>query len=155
MTRRRAWWLLAAVTAWGLAGCRSQGPTGPGATPEDTFAAFDKAMQSGDYATAAALVDYSVLAQQANPDFGTFPASQQKLITDKMRESTTAGLQTLGYPTTGGMTATASTAGDKATVQASGGGKSLNLQMQQGDGGWWITGGIPGMTSDVDSSGGE
>lgn len=137
---------LAAVVALvtGLVGCKPSPPNSPLAT----FEAFDRAMRSGDTKAASELVDYDALGRQGNPDWDSFPPSQQKLIAAKMREATEAGLGAWDYPAEGMVADPPQIDVNEATVTARGGGRELQLQMGKSGDRWWITGGVPGMTSD-------
>lgn len=126
-----------------LAGCQRPAPS----SPDATFAAFDQALRKADYNAAADCIDFNQLGRQGNPDWDTFPPSQQHLIASKMREATIQELGSWGYPTAGMSAAPAQVNGTNAAVTAEGGGKTLKLTLQQVDGIWQITGGVPGMTS--------
>ncbi len=144
---RRFGWLLVTLT---LAGCKSPQAT----SPAGCFAQFNDAMGRSDYAAAAELIDFDAIAAAANPDWDSFPAGQRTQITARMRDDTEAGLRSMGYPA-GGMTAGAPAVdGQDATVVATGGGKTLTLTLRQGQQGWRIVGGVPGMTTSSGMSGG-
>jgi hypothetical protein len=145
--RRLAAGALAAMAL--LGGCGKGGGTSSADSPQALFDLFDAAMKAGRFEQAAALVDYEAQANKANPDVDTGAGKfGQKQITDKMREATTAGLKSLGYPSDGMKAAAPVVTGATATVSATGGGKSITLQMANGGEGWKIVGGVPGMTSE-------
>ncbi|MCC7493365.1 MAG: hypothetical protein IT204_13505 [Fimbriimonadaceae bacterium] len=144
---RRCRYALWAVLPWILVGCQEAGPTA-GSDPAATFAAFDSAMKSGDYAGAAALVNYERAAAKENEDWDNIPQGQRTQILTKMQEDTANGLRRLNYPSTGLAAAAAQGTGDQATVTATGGGQTLTLQMAKIGATWQITGGVPGMLTE-------
>lgn len=133
----------------GLAGCAGGGPATAAETPEALFAAFDKAMVSGDYEAAAALVNYDAQASAENENMDVTAKSQRNLISGKMKEATVAGLKAWGWPQGGLKPDAPQVQGDRALITANGGGKVVSLSLASSAEGWQIVGGVPGMTSNT------
>lgn len=115
-----------------------------GDDPAAVWATFDQLMRSGKYAQVAAMVDFKAAAVADNPDFATFPASQQTLIAGKMKESTIAALTGLGYPSSGLKAGPPQVSGETATIASEDG--AIALTLAKGADGWKIVAGLPGMT---------
>lgn len=141
--RRWSGWIVLLLLCAGCGGKKS--PTTAAADPKDLFAQFDHAMMTKQLAGVAALIDFAAQAAAENPDFATFPKSQQKLITDKMREDTIAQLAQMPYPAGGLQAAEPQVAGDSATIASTDG--TVRLTLKKTADGWRIVGGLPGMTS--------
>lgn len=129
-----------------VAGCGGkQAAPAAASDPKALFQQFDQAMMTKQLAQVAGMIDFAAQAAAENPDFDTFPASQQKLILDKMREDTVSQLAQMAYPTGGLQPGEPEIAGDTATVRSTDG--SVALSLKKSGAGWKIVGGLPGMTS--------
>lgn len=116
----------------------------PAETPDAALTAFDEAMRAGDPDTALAYVDFDAWARRTNPDWDSLPASQRNLITGRQLEA----LKTWTYPADGLTAEPAVIDGRTANAVASTGGVRYNLVLEQGDEGWKIVAGLPGMSGE-------
>ncbi|MBI5835537.1 MAG: hypothetical protein HZB16_24805 [Armatimonadetes bacterium] len=144
---RMSFWLVLGLVATALAGCSGGKPATAADTPEALFALFAKAMETGDYEAAAALVNYDAQASAENENMDVTAKSQRNLIGGKMKEATVEGLKSWGWPQAGMKAEAPVVQGDHAVVVANGGGKAISLSLARGADGWQIVGGVPGMTA--------
>ncbi len=125
-----------------------QQPTGAD-TAMATFDQFDRAMRRGDVEGAVKWVDFAVTAAQNNSDWDSIPTGQRNQILARMREDTIGKLRQMHYPGDGMVGQEQAVSPTIARIQATGGGKSLHLELRQLSEGWRITDGVPGMTTDT------
>jgi hypothetical protein len=134
--------VLAAALAAGaltMPGCKSKAPTN---TPEAVAQSFADAMAKGDTGGAAALWDYVAEARKGNSDWDDIPSGQRRQIITKLESSKADELASQASAFAAGMKAgTATTSGETATVQVSGGsGAGVTVTLTQTDGKWAVSG---------------
>lgn len=128
-----------------LAGCG--GKKADLSTPAACLATLTAAIESGDFATAAACFEYDEQAKKQNEDWESIASGQRKLIIGKLRERKAGALQSAAqqYLGLGYEIGTVNESSGQATVQlkaASGG--TVTAKLLQREGKWEILE-LPGL----------
>lgn len=131
--------LLALLATLLLAGCGGK-ETIAKATPQATAEAFIEAMAEADYDLVAAGFDYETNARRDNPDWDTFGQSQRNLIVGKLQENKARELQALAGMFASGEASVGDVEeqGDTATVTINAGANTLELEMNNIEGQWYV-----------------
>jgi len=121
-----------------LAGCGGE-ETIARKSPKATAEAFIEAMQVGDYEKVAAGRDYETWAAQENPDWETFSPKARDLIVSKLQEDEARKMQALAGMFTGeASVGDVQEQGNTATVIINAGANSLELEMNNIEGKWYV-----------------
>ena len=134
----RAWTALPALVLLAVVGpgCGKQSLD----TPEACLKAFDAAMRGGKTETAAKLLATEKWAEDNNGDWGTAATSQRGLILSKMRDDKAGQLESLrsAYTQANYQIGAPQINGEWATVQLTGAGNPVTVQLYQRNGEWRI-----------------